>query len=350
MFHTIWLRARTSAAGACGATAPGLPPFRFVASDMDGTVLSPHHILSEYTTETLRRLTQELHVPFIFATGRVYADVAIINQEMQRFFQARRRQIPLTSATACTGTPTYIITSNGAVIHNAETGELVHEHALDPDIVRELYHLLPVSETRINTGIIQGDHWFYRMDWEEMLRFHKQSGYRYQVLERIPDSAQLSGIQTRSTQPASSSAVGGSLQHVHKIFFSSWDRPRLEKLEAMLQNRYGEELTVTFSSSYNIDITGKGVTKASALETLYSVMTPLPHETASTATPGQRLKATVAFGDDLNDGAMLQRAGLGFIMGNCNPQLLQRCPNLEVIQTNAEDGVARKLVEVFNLE
>ncbi|KAK7196363.1 haloacid dehalogenase-like hydrolase/Sucrose-6F-phosphate phosphohydrolase [Novymonas esmeraldas] len=355
MLRTASLRAAKVAGGAAAAANPGT--FRFVASDMDGTVLSPHHTLSEYTAETLRRLTQDHHVPFIFATGRVYADVAAINQHMQRFFQERRLQLPPVPSTPWARTPTYIITSNGAVAHDAETGSLVLERALDPGVVRELYHLLPRSETRINTGIIQGEHWFYRMDWEEMLQFHRESGYRYRVLQHIPELGVAKGsagtTNTATTIAAASSsscAVEGDLAHVHKVFFSSWDRPLLEKLESLLQQRYGDHLTVTFSAAYNVDITAKGVTKASALEQLFTTMPPLPHETASSATPEQRLKATVAFGDDLNDAAMLSGVGRGYIMGNCNPQLRQRCPQLEVIETNAHDAVARKLRELFRLE
>ncbi|CAM39678.1 conserved hypothetical protein [Leishmania braziliensis MHOM/BR/75/M2904] len=182
-----------------------------------------------------------------------------------------------------------------------------------------------------------------------MLEFHKESGYRYQVLEFIPDSVDKSGIDT-DTLVGSPSALSGCLKHVHKVFFSSWDLSLLEKLEQTLQQRYGSDLTVTFSASYNLDITAKDVTKAWALERLYEQMAPLPHETRSTVTPEQRLKATVAFGDNLNDATMLSSAGRSFIMGNCNPKLRQRCPNLEVIQTNAEDAVARKLREIFHLE
>lgn len=333
MLRRVWLRA-----AAVGASAS--PP-RFVVSDMDGTVLCPHHTLTEYTAETLRRLTQDQHIPFIFATGRVYADVAKINQDMQRYFRERRQHLPPVPATAWAKMPTYLITSNGAVAHNAETSELVLEHAIDPALAREVYHLLPASETRINTGIIQNEHWFYRMDWEEMLQFHAQSGYHYSVLDRIPAA---------STASQATSAADGNLEHVHKVFFSCWDRPLLEKLERTLQARYGSELTVTFSAAYNVDITAKGVTKASALERLYTELPPLPHETAAAATPAARMQATVAFGDDLNDAAMLSRVGRGFIMGNCNPMLRERHPDLEVIKTNAEDAVARKLRELFQLE
>lgn len=331
MFRSTWLRAVASATAGSASTANA---FRFVASDMDGSILSPHHVLTEYASETLRRLTQDRHVPFIFATGRFYADVAAINKDLQRYLYERRMALPPTPGATWTPTPTYIITSNGAVVHNAETAEVVLERPVDPALVREIYHLLPASETRINTGVVQGDAWLYRMDWAEMLQFHRQSGCRFDVV------------------PAFTGARGSdeALQHIHKIFFSSWDRPLLEKLEKTLQQRYGEELTVTFSAAYNVDITAKGVTKASALRSLFTEVAPLPGEALKDATPENRMRATIAFGDDLNDAAMLTEVGRGFVMGNCNPLLKARCPELEVIATNNDDAVAHKIREIFQLE
>ncbi|KPI88846.1 hypothetical protein ABL78_2040 [Leptomonas seymouri] len=327
MLRSTWLLA-----AAAGAAVAGTPKFRFVASDMDGTILTPQHTLSEYTAETLRRLTQERHVPFVFATGRFYEDVAAINKDMQRFFHEHLQSLTPVPASSMERTPAYIITSNGAVIHNAETGEIVLERPIAPSLVKEIYHLLPASETRINTGMIHGDSWLYRMDWEEMLQFHRQSGCRYEVVQRISEDDM------------------GGLNHVYKLFFSSWDRPLLEKLEHVLQERYGKDLMVTFSSFYNVDITAKGVTKASALHRLFEHLGPLPRESPQEAGVAQRLKDTIAFGDDLNDAAMLMEVGRGFVMGNCNPQLKVRCPQLEVIQNNSEDAVARKIREVFQLD
>ncbi|KPA85364.1 hypothetical protein ABB37_01684 [Leptomonas pyrrhocoris] len=329
MFCSAWLRA---AATATAGVADAAANFRFVASDMDGTILTPQHTLSEFATETLRRLTQDRHVPFVFATGRFYADVAAINKDMQRFFYERRQALPPVAGATWEGTPTYIITSNGAVVHNAETGEVVLKRMIDPALAHEIYHLLPSSETRINTGMIHGDAWWYRMDWEEMLQFHKQSGCRYKVVPRLTWD------------------VTRGVDHVYKLFFSSWDRPLLDKLEQLLQERYGKLLTVTFSSSYSVDIMAKDVTKASALRHLFQRMEPLPKESPQEASEAARLKATIAFGDDLNDAAMLTEVGRGFVMGNCNPQLKVRCPQLEVIQTNSEDAVTKKIREVFQLD
>lgn len=47
---------------------------------------------------------------------------------------------------------------------------------------------------------------------------------------------------------------------------------------------------------------------------------------------------TLAIGDNWNDHEMLERAGLGFVMGNADPQMLAL--GLPVLPTNDEDGVA----------
>jgi len=47
---------------------------------------------------------------------------------------------------------------------------------------------------------------------------------------------------------------------------------------------------------------------------------------------------TLAIGDNWNDREMITRAGLGFFMGNADPDL--RRLGLPVLPTNDEDGVA----------
>ena len=44
---------------------------------------------------------------------------------------------------------------------------------------------------------------------------------------------------------------------------------------------------------------------------------------------------------------MLSSVGKGFIMGNGSPRLKALLPENEVIKTNAENGVAKKLQEIF---
>ena len=59
------------------------------------------------------------------------------------------------------------------------------------------------------------------------------------------------------------------------------------------------------------------------------------------------IKDVVAFGDGFNDYEMLQSVGKGYVMGNAHYKLKEALPRNEVIENNNEDGVAKKIVEIF---
>lgn len=77
--------------------------YHVVASDLDGTLLSPDHTLSPFAKETLKLLTQR-DVHFVFATGRHHIDVAQMRDNLE--------------------ISAYMITSNGARVHNTD-GDLI---------------------------------------------------------------------------------------------------------------------------------------------------------------------------------------------------------------------------------
>ena len=66
---------------------------------------------------------------------------------------------------------------------------------------------------------------------------------------------------------------------------------------------------------------------------------------------GFTLSEAVSFGDGFNDVQMLSATGKGLIMGNAPALLKETLPNLEVIATNAEDGVAKYIAsKILNKE
>ena len=52
-------------------------PFRAMVSDLDGTLLTPEHLVGDLTIDTLRALEQN-GVDIILATGRNHTDVSSI--------------------------------------------------------------------------------------------------------------------------------------------------------------------------------------------------------------------------------------------------------------------------------
>jgi Cof subfamily protein (haloacid dehalogenase superfamily) len=79
-----------------------------------------------------------------------------------------------------------------------------------------------------------------------------------------------------------------------------------------------------------LDVIDPGVGKAEALAFVQS-------------TWGLGAEETLAIGDNWNDREMVAAAGLGFVMGNADPELLAL--GLPALPTNDEDGVARAIEE-----
>ncbi|CAD2218904.1 haloacid dehalogenase-like hydrolase, putative [Angomonas deanei] len=314
-------------------------PFRYVASDMDGTLLSPSHTLTDYAKETLRQLTVEKKAVFMFNTGRMHADVKIVNDNLQTYFKSKNDgKTP--------DVKMFMSTSNGAVVHDAMSGKVLLENVISPKIAYELYNdIIPFNETRINCNLNQNDIWYCRHNWEEVLEFHQESQLQFVV---CPETAPLAETATPKT------IKEGDFSRVVKVFFTCWDRPLLERLEAYLQDRYKDELFINISASYCIDIQAKGIHKGRAVQDIFRHLIKEEGEEEDTDDVEEevekRMKQTIAFGDDLNDVKMLTQVGKGFVMQNANPKLKELHSELEVIDSNANDGVAKKIREVFDID
>lgn len=85
------------------------------------------------------------------------------------------------------------------------------------------------------------------------------------------------------------------------------------------------DLEVTASSTTNLEIVKKGVSKASGLREVTEILGIKPNE-------------VVVMGDSLNDLDMIKWAGLGVAMGNAEPVIKEAADQVTV--TNGENGVA----------
>lgn len=111
--------------------------YQVVASDLDGTLLSPDHTLSPYAKETLKLLTAH-GINFVFATGRHHVDVGQIRDNLE--------------------IKSYMITSNGARVHDLD-GNLIFAHNLDRDIASDLFGVVN-DNPDIITNVYRDDEWF----------------------------------------------------------------------------------------------------------------------------------------------------------------------------------------------
>lgn len=265
--------------------------YRIVASDLDGTLLSPDHSLSPYARETLQLLTRK-GIHFVFATGRHYVDIAQMRDGL--------------------GIDAYMITSNGARVHNT-AGELVFSHNLDEEIARELF-AIQHHNPDIYTNVYRDEEWFLNRHRPDEMDFFCESDFSYQIYH--PGELPTDGIS--------------------KVFFTCGDPALLAPLEMALIARWGDRINVCFSLPTCLEVMAGGVSKGHALEAVSQSL-------------GGSLKECIAFGDGMNDTEMLDCAGKGYIMGNADPRLKDRLPELEVIGSNAEQAVPKTLRKLFEV-
>ena len=87
-----------------------------------------------------------------------------------------------------------------------------------------------------------------------------------------------------------------------------------------------EDVTLTSSVWYNMEIGRKGTSKASALLYLMDLL-------------GVKREELMACGDSMNDAKMIQLAGIGVAMENGCAEIKEMADY--VTESNAEDGVAK---------
>lgn len=265
--------------------------YPIVASDLDGTLLSPDHRLSSFARETLPLLTRK-GVNFIFATGRHYIDVAQMRDSL--WIDA------------------FMITSNGARVHNT-AGELVFSHNLDEDIASELF-AMHHDHQDIFTNVYRDEEWFLNRNRPEEMDFFRESDFNYQIYQ--PGSLPTDGIS--------------------KVFFTCGKPELLIPLEEALIARWGDRVNVSFSLPTCLEVMAGGVSKGHALDAVSQSL-------------GYSLKDCISFGDGMNDKEMLSMAGKGCIMSNSHQRLKDFLPELEVIGSNADNAVPHYLRKMYNV-
>lgn len=261
--------------------------YKVVVSDLDGTLLNNQHQVSPHTRRTLHHLT-ERGIRFIVATGRHHVDVRGIRDAL--------------------GLEIYLITANGAVVHDKQD-LCIYNQTIPPELAQELVEIERLPDIALH--VYQGDHWLVEAESPELLAYHQESGFGYQIVDLV-------------AQPK---------QQINKIFYVGEHEDLLE-LEHRLLSYYGDRLSIAFSTPTCLETMQKGVNKGNAVKAVLEQN-------------GFQLNEAVAFGDGMNDLEMLTMVGHGVVMGNAHSRLKNALPTHPQTLTNDEDGVADYLSQLF---
>lgn len=259
-----------------------LKNIKVVVSDLDGTLLNPQHKISDYTKSIFQELHNQNYL-IVVATGRHHLDAMAIIETLE--------------------VPVYLVSSNGARIHSPNKEQLFSFN-LDSEVVKNALNV--DIDPEITVVLFKENVWQTNKINEKLNAFQAELKYKPELVDykTLEDFGAI------------------------KIFFSCDNHEKLVKLKDAILANSSEHLHHAFSLPTCLEFMDKAVDKAVAIEAV------LEKE-------GFTLEEAVSFGDGFNDVQMLSASGKGLIMGNAPLLLKETLPNLEIIKTNAEDGVAK---------
>lgn len=254
---------------------------RLFVSDLDGTMLPDGNVVSAENIAAVHRAV-EAGVMVTIATGRMF-----------------EAALPVAKAL---GVDVPIISYNGALI-KSPSGHIYEEHLIDPLLARDILTFCKERGWYIQSysgGVLR-----YAEACEES-RFYE-------------NSQKLTGI-----------AVGWDGLYAHvagncKLLLVTEGREATIKRAETLLSAFGTQVDVTRSADCLIEIVPKGISKASALQSLVAKL-------------GIPIEETMAIGDAYNDLPMLRAAGKSVAMGNAFPEI-KEVTDYETL-TCEENGIA----------
>ncbi len=259
---------------------------RLVVSDIDGTLLTSEGEISPATRREIRRVA-ERGVHFSIASARPTLAV-------RRALEGIELPVP-------------VISSNGAVIEDLVTGEVIRSAYLGRCVAARVLEI--VAEHEVYWALVATpDGWAYRTG-------------------RNPDR-ELLGRVLSALEPEVVDNWDGYLEGepaVLKVLVHGREA-ELERLEGVIGGVEG--VHVTSSSTGNREVTLAGADKVSAAQMLAERL-------------GIGSECTMAIGDGRNDLDLVEWAGVGVAMGNAVPELKRAAE--WVTASNDEDGVALAL-------
>lgn len=261
---------------------------KVIISDLDGTLLNQHHVISDYTRSVFQDLHQQDYL-IVVATGRHHLDAMPLVERL--------------------GVPLYLVTSNGARIHSPEK-ELLFSINMDSDTVKSILSL--DIDPDITTVLFKEEVWQTNIHNEKLNSFSKDVTYHRELVnfEELVDFEAI------------------------KIFFTHENQEKLIAVRDLILEHHPESFNHAFSLPICLEFMDKAVDKSHAIAKI------LEKENLD-------FTHAVSFGDGFNDELMLVTTGKGLIMGNAPETLKNKLSHLEVIAANHEDGVAKYLSDLL---
>ena len=254
---------------------------KLFVTDLDGTLLPTGTGVSERNKRAVQDMV-DAGVIFTLATGRMYRAALAIAESLSV-------DVPL-------------ITYNGALIKST-AGEVIHEDCMPQELMPEL-----IEFCRLNG-------WHVQTYDDDVLRFAE--------LNHLAESY-MASVKVEGAAVGWDGLKKHSARSYKLLLVTSGDAESKADI-VELEKRFGDRIDAVQSNPQYVEITTKGVSKASALRLM-------------AARYGIAIEETLAIGDSGNDLPMLRAAGVSVSMGNASDAVKAACDH--VTGACVDDGFA----------
>lgn len=261
---------------------------KLIMTDLDGTLFkNDHESISERNIRALRR-AKENGIKICIATGRTKSLI----------FDAEK-SVPFAD---------FIVTSNGAVTYDAQTGKVVASELLDAEISKQIFKIIG-SHNLTHEIYFEGE-CFLDGSSAENYNYGNISAHYLKVLKDkaiiVPDLSEHIG--NRGVEKINIMHIEGEMLSVVQHEF-----------------RQTGDIYITSSIPENLEINNSRSNKGDALKALCNILKISENE-------------VMAFGDSGNDCEMLRAAGLSFATANAWEEAKAAAKGITL--SNEDDGVA----------
>lgn len=264
--------------------------YRALLVDIDGTLLDEKDELTPRTAAAIRRV-RERGLRVFLATGRSIHGAKKTHQEL--------------------GLDTPLVCYNGLVIYDPKTDRWLRHHKLPDSLVPQLLQLAH-----------QRSAFFFV--------FHKDKKFTLPIKDKVHAKMAETLRNVEQVEPKDMPMADVTKVNVY------CDPGPAKQVRELLKQAADQVQVDVFPLS--------AIAAFKSLSLLYLDVQPL-HDGKAQALAflhqeyGIPPSAVIAFGDQVNDRPMIQRAGLGVCMGNAPPSLKRDA--VLVIRSNREEGLAR---------
>ena len=270
--------------------------YKMLVFDLDGTLLNNDHKITPLTLKVLLKLRDDFNI--IIATGRRLCEIKDVLLQLKEVIKIDKD---------------YFILANGAEVFFKNN--LILRYKITCDVVKEI---LSINREEVDINLYTINDWYSDREVRSPIM-----NYFVENLGLKPIIVDFSIIEVDSFS---------------KIVCYSNDLSKLEKFKNKIKEKNLKEISVFYSSQNLLEVTSIDANKYNAIKNvaLFGCIS---------------IDDILAFGDNGNDYEMLKNVGKGIIMKNANEFIKAKLPNNEITRfDNDEDGVAKFLIEFFNLD